>query len=454
MLLRTLLMGMIFTTVIGCSDSSDDKSPPVLDVGTAPSAPAAFPPQQQQQQQNGVTNNNRPALIPNNVLVKGNPLELIKGAKLNQQLPKLDKLKQLFMRSKLVKTVNFASSIDLTPIDITSTPQQLNSPQTMDISKLQNLKNYQVLERIVQKKETQDIYEVLITPLSGANGLPKIIMKREVTQKNQNEYEESLKVVGVGINIDKRYPAELVHFSLKEDGSAASFLVFTKTPQRSFLSNIVFTFKEEGVDTSVPFIADAPTNYNYLFGPGVRVTWPNKNKLKLDFCYDYDHTEVVLAFAVKNSKQDWNEKTEVQIAQRYKRKNYPPFSDLNSSCIYVVENYSNTPNGQKVANPASSMTVANLDQKTIIDGDIIIWKNEVAKYYGPKVAELAGKGKTKDEINEVIEKSIRRAITHEIGHFIGLDHKFEEGVETIMSYEKDHTEISEYDIQAVQELYL
>ena len=47
---------------------------------------------------------------------------------------------------------------------------------------------------------------------------------------------------------------------------------------------------------------------------------------------------------------------------------------------------------------------------------------------------------------------IHRTITHEFGHLLGLHHEFD-GNPSIMSYNHDETEITQFDIEAVTQLY-
>jgi hypothetical protein len=114
---------------------------------------------------------------------------------------------------------------------------------------------------------------------------------------------------------------------------------------------------------------------------------------------------------------------------------YPPFSDLNTHCIYTVNNYQTLP-GDNVMNPGTTYTVGDTFQGKLLDSDIMIWVKENEKA-----------GQTLEE-----RSSLQKTIAHEFGHFLGLDHQFSNSLTSIMSYDGINW-VTSYDQEAIIQLY-
>ncbi len=117
---------------------------------------------------------------------------------------------------------------------------------------------------------------------------------------------------------------------------------------------------------------------------------------------------------------------------------YPPFSDLNTHCIYSADNYQTTFSGE-IMNAGSTITIGDTFQGKLVHSNIIIWLKENAKAGIPL-----------DDKSSL--RRLRRVIAHEFGHMLGLHHQFSDDIESIMSY-KGVEWITDYDYEVIARLY-
>jgi hypothetical protein len=117
---------------------------------------------------------------------------------------------------------------------------------------------------------------------------------------------------------------------------------------------------------------------------------------------------------------------------------YPPFSDLNSNCIYDFQNYLVRLNNAHVM-PAETNVVFHASNKFLQDVDTFIFQSEIAKNDGEQNAA-----------------TMRWIAIHEMGHMLGLHHKALENMvdeHSVMSYRKLLLELQPYDLEAIKALY-
>lgn len=387
---------------------------------------------------NSGENSNNERLTINKILVHGNPRTILSGTSTNDELPSLDTIKTLFNESRLIGINGFISETELSKADLSPDLEDGNEAQNKDQTK-ESAPNYQVLEFP---------HEILITPLTKVKeeSIVKFVFQRHQTDEGMTAVFNNLRYEVDGKDVD--IPAELVHFSLKNDGTSASFLVFFQQQETQYLINYVFGLGQRNLID----ILNTSEYYLYLFGPGVRVRWPQKDNIALNFCSRPTPQEVFFQKSTKKSIETWNRETNVTISYDDQKLSYPPFSDLNSHCVYLVRNYRQTLDSQSTANPAGTLVTPQFSRKAIIDSDIFIWANEVQKLYGPVYEYLFTNKLTLKKFNDFMEEKIQRTMTHEIGHFLGLDHMFN-GTRSIMSYNPDDRGLSSYDKDAISELY-
>ncbi len=234
-------------------------------------------------------------------------------------------------------------------------------------------------------------------------------------------------------------PLETLHSSLKDDFSAMTLLVsvdWTSTKkaliyfyyQRNDYSPYKKTFK----------------NYNYLNpeDKSQKIRWKNPQNIKLQLC-----GPKIQKYRKHNERavQDWNKLSQVNgtpfwIDLSIKIYDYPPFSDLNTQCIYLVEDYKTR--GPEVKNFGTTFIPSNYNTGTIVDADIVFYQSELQKSF-PNMNGINSNGESFDYVFKVVA-------THELGHFLGLGHQFD-GEKSIMSYK--HSFLHPYDEEAIVELY-
>ncbi|MEZ4873419.1 MAG: matrixin family metalloprotease [Bdellovibrionales bacterium] len=175
--------------------------------------------------------------------------------------------------------------------------------------------------------------------------------------------------------------------------------------------------------------------YKYVLGPGVRTRWPLGTEVTLSLCSpDFSENTDVLG------RHLWNEALGDSLKINFSvLETYPPFSDLNHHCIYVVHDfYKVNPENKIRLLPAETFTLANPRTQNIFDADIFVYESELNK------VQLTAS----DLLNSSFAS---RFMTHEIGHFLGLDHMFEDDVKSIMSYDTENkNQLYSYDFKAIQ----
>lgn len=281
-----------------------------------------------------------------------------------------------------------------------------------------------------------DTGEIRISPVSG-EGLG-------ISLKSSSS---GLKITRVSdIESGKSIPVVHKYISIKNDMKAVSFLFYI--PNFSYgeeLGNgealIYYTFsKYEEKDPE--YASNSNGNY-YVFldnsDSSRKIKWEDPLNLHMKLCGEgiqvYDNE-------MKNAISNWNDASNglFYIYASNAPYDYPPFSDLNTTCSYLVDGYL-TEARDTTANAAVTMTPTSEESGSIIDSDILFFKKELEK---DKVITQNYSG-ARDYVSQ-------KVAAHELGHFLGLGHKFD-GTESIMSYSNYDTDISSYDEKAIQELY-
>ncbi|MES2526700.1 MAG: hypothetical protein V4598_06415 [Bdellovibrionota bacterium] len=224
------------------------------------------------------------------------------------------------------------------------------------------------------------------------------------------------------------YPVKVLHYSLKQDQEAFSFLVSVGDKTGKNILAITFVKKNEQKLNTVTAL------YNYLAGPGVKVGWNKSEILKIRLC---SPPSADLGNKYRLGINMWASSLQNLLSYEIETvTTYPPFSDLNFHCLYNVNSYLTVNPESGNSNPAATVPQIDRFKGQIIDSDILIFNSEIQK--------LA--------VDQSDYNGMNWVIAHEMGHFFGLDHQFNDSVKSIMSY--DGTDyITYYDQNAMKALY-
>lgn len=223
-----------------------------------------------------------------------------------------------------------------------------------------------------------------------------------------------------------------IHYSLKNTRNAFSILAQREDgDQGKVLLALTFVKK-----TKQKEISKTDMIYKYVFGPGVKVAWNQNNKLEFNIC---GAPSAKIEEAYKDGINMWKGALEGRLKISTKSlATYPPFSDLNTHCLYSANNYQRT-FSQKVMNAGTTTTIGDTFQGKLIHSSIIIWIKENSKT-GIPLEDIASL------------RRFRRVAAHELGHVLGLEHQFDDEIESIMSYQGVEW-ITDYDLETIAQLY-
>lgn len=234
----------------------------------------------------------------------------------------------------------------------------------------------------------------------------------------------------------------ILHYSVSPDKRYFSFLGSAIQDDFNFLLSLTFyvtTKTDEEIKRVHAEVRDRPLNesFNYLEGRGVQIPWPsikkeNKHIIDVDVCPTMNE-QFEFNLTQKSLKRWDNESIQIQVNKKEK---CLPFSDVNEHGIHLVKSYITTNPKSKTTNPA--VTIVDYVSGTyIMDADIFVYDKEIKKTLGPYILGKA--------------RLINVTLMHELGHFLGLGHKFEDK-QSIMSYEETD-EIGQTDHDAIKNLY-
>lgn len=186
--------------------------------------------------------------------------------------------------------------------------------------------------------------------------------------------------------------------------------------------------------------------YNYIFGPGVKVAWPQDKALSMTVCEDVGASYYYAQSAVRGI-DEWSRPLDkrLQLESHEQFERCPPFSDVNTQTINHVTDWIEL-EGRKAMTQAITFSIPDFFQSRIVDSDIFVFEAEWNENISPH--QLSD---TEVYQNPKIQDLYHWMISHEMGHVLGLHHIFD-GTPSIMSY-RQHNGIHTYDINAVQALY-
>ena len=342
------------------------------------------------------------------IFVQGDPMNMVAGASFDSSFPfpisDLSKM-PLYQLSNLIRVTEKARVNTRQNRDLESE----NAPHRGDVNQTEKIPFQMV-------KNNEDGWSFKSQNLSlefGKNELGELVLQ-----------EFSSGSVSM--------PIEGLHYSITPDQNTMSLLARIESPNSG---SILLAFYWERQGDSSPFDMGSKV-FEYFWGAGVKIPWDSSKTLEAKICgSDANQYSDLISEGI----QDWDHvlasrlKVQVSVVDEY-----PPFTDLNTHCIHVVDNYL-LEYDKRITNPGLTLLIKDRIQKKIIDGEIFFFKKELEKYrHSIRTPKMMGE--------------FMRIVRHEFGHFLGLGHQFD-GTASVMSYKSKYDLIYTYDRKAIRELY-
>ncbi len=235
-----------------------------------------------------------------------------------------------------------------------------------------------------------------------------------------------------------------------------SFLLSSDIPGKRRLV-AVYLYRWDAATATLTWNTDSP--YNYLYGSGYKVGWNKNAYVNLRVCGSVSQD---LSNPIRDAMEQWKKALEgrlwvdvvepvpvSQFNRMYDESDKcPPFSDLKTQTVTYIDGWSRPSNG--MGRPAGeTLTVADFQRGQIVDGDIFILMSEMQKIVpnGLNVRDPRA-----FETWQVRQEFLLTALG-EVGELLGLGNLAGGSEASIMSASKNATDLTDYDVQAIQTLY-
>lgn len=240
---------------------------------------------------------------------------------------------------------------------------------------------------------------------------------------------------------------EVLHVSASSDGNAFSILVHSK---EAFDAEAVFSFTFVRImEDDVGFLEELNEVYEYLFGAGIKINWDNSEKLMISVCGDSpNELKQLVPEMIKQWQTALGDKLELGVEIP---SSCPPFSDLTTHTYWYIDDWVEILGEAAVT--GQTHTVANFTTGRIIDSDVVILLGEFQEALDINQTNMSVKDPSFFQDNNV-QLSLYQTGLHELGHLLGLHHKFDSNYPSIMSYDEDRSSsLTDYDHRAIRALY-
>jgi len=216
------------------------------------------------------------------------------------------------------------------------------------------------------------------------------------------------------------FDVNTIHYSYNQQRSIFSFLFTFQENGHTSISAI--TFKKSQLNKS---IARSEEDYRFTFN-NLKLRLQNKNII-LATCGKFDESEITI---MKSSLAQWNLNDAGLILKLKETNDFPPYSDVNTNCIVPVRKYLVRNNSFRFTGGFVTEMI-DYQANTLLPSSIFIMFSEKSR-------------------SEVGSFDLETIFKHEVGHFLGLGHEFR--LDSIMGY-NDFNSISGHDYKALKSLY-
>jgi hypothetical protein len=242
------------------------------------------------------------------------------------------------------------------------------------------------------------------------------------------------KLIAGNVSLD----LSIVHWSQSKDRNFISILFKTNEASAGKALMAIY-FSKAGESKRIERTSE---QFKYIAGNGVKIGWADTD-LTIRYCDSGSEF-----YAVKDAVAKWqtvlNGRLNIHLVSA---SSFAPFSDLNEHCFKFVDSYIFEKN-QEQAVYGITLPIISSSKAKIVDSDIFIFRKEFEKV----ISNARRHGVPQYKIDAYLEDHYTITFVHELGHFLGLDHQFD-GTKSVMSYKFDSKSPTDYDIEAIQELY-